>query len=43
VARQVRILFLLAAVALAVGWVGLRRGNAQLETRLAAAAQGVTP
>lgn len=43
VKRQVRILFLLAAVALAAGWIGLRRGNAALEARLGAAAQGVTP
>ena len=35
---QVRILILLAIVALAAGWVGLRRGNAELEARLAAVA-----
>ena len=35
---QVRILILLAIVALAAGWVGLRRGNAALEARLAAVA-----
>jgi hypothetical protein len=33
----VRILLAAAALALALGWVGLRRGNAALETRLAAA------
>ncbi len=33
---QVRILVLLAAVALAAGWWELRRGNAALEVRLAA-------
>lgn len=32
--RHVRILFALAAVALFAGWLGLRRGNAVLETRL---------
>jgi hypothetical protein len=34
VKTQVRILFALAAVALLVGWLGLRRGNAALEARL---------
>jgi hypothetical protein len=34
---QVRILFALAVVALAAGWLGLRSGNAALEARLAAA------
>ena len=34
---QVRILILMTIVALAAGWVGLRRGNAVLEARLAAA------
>jgi hypothetical protein len=33
---QVRILLLVAIVALAAGWLGLRRGNAALEARLAA-------
>jgi hypothetical protein len=33
----VRILLAAAALALALGWVGLRRGNAALETRLTAA------
>ena len=33
---QVRILFLVAIVALAAGWLGLRRENAALESRLAA-------
>lgn len=33
---QVRVLFVLAIVALAAGWLGLRRGNAALEARLAA-------
>jgi hypothetical protein len=42
---QVRILVLLAAVALAAGWWELRRGNGVLESRLAAAgsAAGVRP
>ena len=33
---QVRILFALAAAALLAGWLGLRRGNAALEGKLAA-------
>jgi hypothetical protein len=33
---QVRILFVLAVVALAAGWLGLRSGNAAIEARLAA-------
>lgn len=43
--RQLRLLLALAAVALAAGWMGLHRGNAALETRLAAApaAEGVAP
>lgn len=32
---QTRILLALAALALAAGWLGLRRGNATLEARLA--------
>lgn len=36
---QVRILLLGAAVALALGWAGLRRGNDALERRLAQAAE----
>lgn len=32
---QVRVLLILAILALAAGWAGLRRGNAALETRLA--------
>jgi hypothetical protein len=32
---QVRILLIAAALALSAGWVGLRRGNAALEARLA--------
>lgn len=35
--NQVRILVVLTAVALALGWWGMRRGNAALEARLAAA------
>jgi hypothetical protein len=35
---QIRILLVLAAVALAAGWLGLRRGNAALEARLAGGA-----
>jgi hypothetical protein len=34
--RQVRVLFVLAVLALAAGWAGLRRGNDALERRLAA-------
>ncbi len=33
---HVRILFAVAAVLLVAGWLGLRRGNAALEARLAA-------
>ncbi len=36
---QVRILLLVAIVALAAGWLGLRRGNAALEARLAASGE----
>lgn len=32
---QVRVLFVVAALALGVGWLGLHRGNAALELRLA--------
>jgi hypothetical protein len=32
---QVRVLLVLAILALAAGWAGLRRGNAALEARLA--------
>lgn len=32
---QVRILLAAAALALLAGWLGLRRGNAELEARLA--------
>lgn len=35
--KQTRILFLLAIVSLATGWVALHRQNAGLESRLAAA------
>ncbi len=35
---HVRILLVAAAVALAAGWLGLRRGNAALAARAAAAA-----
>ncbi|HEX9289331.1 MAG TPA: hypothetical protein VF904_07410 [Anaeromyxobacteraceae bacterium] len=31
---HVRILFAVAALAVAVGWIGLRRGNAALAARL---------
>lgn len=37
---QVRMLFLVAILALLAGWMGLRRGNAALEARLAAGAAG---
>jgi len=37
VKTHVRILLAVAAVALLAGWLGLRRGNAALEARLAAA------
>jgi len=33
---HVRILLVAAALALVAGWLGLRRGNAELATRLAA-------
>ncbi len=36
---HVRILLLVAAVALASGWLGLRRGNSELEARAAAAGE----
>lgn len=36
----VRILFLGAILALALGWGGLRRGNAALQARVSAAAAG---
>lgn len=35
--NQIRILVVLAAVALALGWWGVRRGNAALEARLTSA------
>lgn len=35
---HVRILFAAAALALGAGWLGLLRGNAELERRVAAAA-----
>jgi fructoselysine-6-P-deglycase FrlB-like protein len=38
---QVRVLMLLAILALAAGWAGLRRGNAALEKRVAAAPAGL--
>jgi hypothetical protein len=38
VKNHVRILLAAAAVALALGWVGLRRGNAELAARAAAGA-----
>jgi hypothetical protein len=37
VKTQVRVLFLVAILALLAGWMGLRRGNAALEARLASA------
>ncbi len=40
---QVRILFVVATLALAAGWVGLRRGNAGLEARLAGTAGEKAP
>jgi len=39
---QARFVLALAVVALTLGWLGLRRGNADLEARLASAA-GVRP
>jgi hypothetical protein len=39
VKTQVRILLAAAALVLAVGWLGMRSGNAALEKRLAAAAE----
>jgi hypothetical protein len=32
---QLRVLFVVAALALLAGWLGLRRGNAALEARVA--------
>jgi hypothetical protein len=40
VKNQVRILLLVAALALLAGWLALRRGNAELASRLAAAPSG---
>ena len=37
---QLRVLLVSAILALAAGWVGLRRGNAALEKRLAARPAG---
>ena len=37
---QVRVLLVLAILALALGWLGLRRGNAALAARLAASRAG---
>ena len=37
---QLRILLVLAILALAAGWAGLRRGNSALEKRLAASSAG---
>ncbi|HZY05462.1 MAG TPA: hypothetical protein VFF02_18385 [Anaeromyxobacteraceae bacterium] len=37
---QVRILFILAILALTAGWLSLRRGNAALQARLAALPPG---
>ncbi len=39
---QVRILMILAILALAAGWLSLRRGNAALEQQLAARPAEVT-
>ena len=40
---QLRILLAAVALALAVGWVGLRHGNAALESRLGAPAGEKAP
>jgi hypothetical protein len=40
VKTQVRVLLALALLALAAGWMGLHRGNASLEARLAAGPAG---
>jgi hypothetical protein len=40
---QVRILLAAAALALAVGWVGLRRGNATLQSQAGAPAGEKAP
>ncbi|MEW5847448.1 MAG: hypothetical protein AB2A00_01495 [Myxococcota bacterium] len=41
--KSVRVLFVGVIVGLLVGWLGLRRHNAELEQKVATSGQGATP